>query len=142
MAVLISVPLTSVHASYYAITKIFERGVDRYGQCPQLIDVTKETGIVPESPAFPGQPALGCGVERYGMSLMPYNVLAVYGVTDQIQQAGVLRGLSNYRSVAGTLPIRVKFYEHFNWIQHPGKYGPGWGERGQPERLLRVVNVH
>jgi hypothetical protein len=138
-ALLISVPLSSVHASYYAITKIFERGVDRYGECSQLIEIASESGAIPESPASPGQPALGCAVERYGMFLMPYNVLAVYGVTDPTQQAMVLQSLSDYRSVARTLPIRLKFYEHYNWIQHPGKSGPGWGERGQPERLLRIV---
>jgi hypothetical protein len=136
MSLLISIPLSSVHAIYYAVFKMVETGADRYAQCSHLIEEANATGVIPEFPAQAGQPALGCAVERYGMFLMPYDVLSVYGVTGWAEQARLLQSLSNYRSADATLPIRVKFYEHYNWIQHQG-----WGERGQPERLLRVVYV-
>jgi hypothetical protein len=142
MALLISVPLSSVHAIFYAMMKMLETGADRYGQCSQIIDIAKTAEVIPESPVYPGEPTVGCANLRHGMFLLPYYELSVYGVTDRPNQARVLQGLSNYRSSGATFPIRVKFYEHFNWIQHPNKSGGGgWGERGQPERLLRVVYV-
>jgi hypothetical protein len=139
MALLISVLVSSVHSIFYAMMKMLETGADRYGQCSQIIEIANGSEVIPESPVYPGGPAVGCANVRHGMFLMPYYELSVYGVTDRADQTRVLQGLSNYRSSGATFPIRVKFYEHFNWIQHPGKYGPGWGERGQPERLLRVV---
>lgn len=134
ISLVISVPLTSMHATLYAITKMSERGRDRYGQCSQIVEVANATEVIPESPVFPGQPTADCGNFRHGMLLMPYYELSVWGVTESGEQARVMQGLTNYRSSSGVLPIRVKFYAHYNWIQHPG-----WGERGQPERLLRVV---
>lgn len=138
----ISVPVTGLYAVFYFGMQIIQTGADRYGQCSQLLEVVNAPEVIPESPVFPGSPTAGCSNLRHGMFLMPYYELSVYGVTDRGKQARVMQGLSNYRSSGATLPIRVKFYEHYNWIQHPGKYGPGWGERGQPERLLRVFYLH
>jgi hypothetical protein len=138
----VSVPLTGLYAVFYFGMQSIKTSADGYGQCPQIAEVANATGVIPESLAFPGNPAVGCSNLRHGMFLMPYYEISVYGVTDPSEQARVMQGLANYRSSGATLPIRVKFYEHSNWIQHPGKYGPGWGERGQPERLLRVFYLH
>jgi len=134
----ISVPLTGLYAAFYFGMQNFQTGADRYGQCLQITEVANATSVIPESPVFPGQPAVGCSNLRHGMFLMPYYELSVFGVMDRGEQVLVIKSLANYRSLGATLPIRVKFYEHYNWIQHPGKYGPGWGERGQPEKLLHI----
>jgi hypothetical protein len=138
LTLVISVPFTGLYAAFYFGMHGIQTGADRYGQCSQLIEVANAPKVIPESPVVPGRPALGCSNLRHGMFLMPYYELSVYGVTDRGEQASVMQGLANYRSSGAALPIRVKFYEHYNWIQHPGEYGPGWGERGQPETLLRV----
>jgi hypothetical protein len=102
-ALLISVPLCSVHAIFYAVLKMSETGADRSGRCSQIIDIANATEVIPESPVFPGRAALGCSNVRHGMFFMPYYIVSVYGVTDRADQERVLQGLSNLSFFGGCI---------------------------------------
>jgi hypothetical protein len=142
LTLIVSVPLTILYGAFYFGMQYIQTGADRLGECPDLDQAANASNDVPESLWMPPLPAVGCAVERYGIFLSFYNRLTIRGVTDPTAQERILKNLSAYRRQHITHPIRVVFFEKQNWIQHPGKNGASWGERGpEPDKLLRVVNV-
>jgi uncharacterized membrane protein HdeD (DUF308 family) len=133
--------LSVVFGLFYLAMQFVQTGADRTGQCGAFIQAADETGLIPKSIALAGRPAMGCGTERYGMLLSPYNDLSVWGVIDRKKQDQILHALSTFQRQNHTLPMRVSFFENENWTEHPDKNGGGWGVRGQ-EKLIRVVPLH
>ena len=108
---ILSVPLTILFGLFYLGMQFVQTGADRTGQCESLIQSAAETGIVPQSAALAGKPAVGCGSERYGMFLSLYNDVRVWGVANRSKQDEILQNLSGYQKQNHTLPMRVSFYE-------------------------------
>lgn len=138
---ILPVPLTVLFGLFYLGTQFTQTGADRTGQCQGLIQVFAGTGLVPQSAALAGRPAVGCGSERYGMFLTLYNSVSIRGIADHEKQDQLLRKLSNYQKQNHILPMRVFFYDKENWIEHSGKNGVAWGQRGR-EKLIRVATLH
>jgi hypothetical protein len=141
-AFLIAIPLAILYGVFYFGMQFIATGADRFGECPGLDEAANASHEIPESLLVPGEPAVGCAVERYGMFLSYYNDLAVFGVTDRAAQERVLRNLSDYQKEFHTSPIHVGFYEKQNLMPlQVDKQGKGWGWRSGPEKLIRVVTL-
>ena len=137
---ILSVPLTVVFGLFYLGMLLLQTGADRTGQCQGLTQAAAETGVIPQSSAFPPGPAVGCGSGRYGMFFSFYNDVTVWGVDDYVKQDQVLQSLSDYQKQNHTLPMRVSFFDKENWTEHPGKNGAVFGQRG-PEKLIRIAKI-
>jgi hypothetical protein len=136
----IVVPLTILFIGFYGGMQFIATGADRLGECPGLDQAAANSNLIPESKWRPGQPAVGCGVERRGMFLSYYNTVGVYGVTEAAAQQRVVDNMTEYYRRAHTHPVLVMFYEKENWTVRVGKNGVSMGSRG-PEKLIRVVNI-
>jgi len=134
------VSLAILYICFYFGMQFLQTGADRLGECPGLDQAAASTNVIPESLSRPGNPAVGCGVERRGMFLSYYNVVGIYGVTEAAAQQRVLASLTDYYRRAHTHPVRVMLYEKENWTVRQGRNGVTFGSGG-PERLIRVVNI-
>jgi hypothetical protein len=120
--------------------QFIQTGADRLGECPGLYQAASSANVIPDSKVRPGQPAVGCGVERRGIFLSYYNDVSVYGVTDPTAQQSVLDRIGEHYRQAHTHPVQVVFFERENWSVRQGSNGATFGSRG-PEKLIRVVNI-
>jgi hypothetical protein len=136
----IVIPVTLLYIGFYAGVQFIQTGADRLGECPGLDQAAASSNVIPESKWRPGQPAVGCGVERRGMFLSYYNTVGVHGVTEVGAQQRVVDNLTDYYRRVHTHPVTVMFYETENWTTRQGKNGVTFGSRG-PEKLIRVVNI-
>jgi hypothetical protein len=134
------IPLTILYTAFSFGTQFIATGADRLGECSGLDQAASSSNVIPESKVRPGQPAVGCAVERRGMFLSYYNDIFVYGVTDAAEQQRVLEGVAEHFRQAHTHPVQVMFYEKENWSVRRGKNGATFGSRG-PEKLIRVASV-
>lgn len=138
-AVAISIPITVLYSAFVFGMQFIATGADRLGECPGLDEAAVGSNVIPESLWRKG-PAMGCGVERRGIFLSPYNDIAVYGVTEKIDQKRVLDKLSDRYRSAHTHPVQVRFFEKENVFTRRGTNGAVFLKAG-PVKLVRVVNI-
>jgi hypothetical protein len=137
----ISIVLTALYGAFYLGVQFIQTGADRLGECEGLNQAANSTNDLPESIIFPGRPAVGCSVERYGMFHSFYNDLSVTGVTSLGTQNHILENLSVYSRSAHTHRIHVTFWEKENWTTwHNDKNGASGGSSG-PMTLIRTASV-
>ena len=135
-----AIPSTILYTLFAFGMQFVATGADRLGECPGLDQAASNSNVIPESKVRPGQPAVGCSLERRGIFLSYYNYIKVYGVTDAAAQQLVLDRVAEHFRHADTHPVQVMFYEKENWTVRNGKNGVTFGSRG-PEKLIRVVNM-
>jgi hypothetical protein len=141
-AFLVAILLTIPYCAFYLGMQFISTGADRLGECAGLVQAANGSHDVPDSQSFPGEPAVGCALERYGMFLSYYNDLAVFGVTDSSAQTRVLQDLSDYREKFHTRPMHVAFYEKQNVMPlRFDKQGKSWGWQAGPAQLLRLATL-
>lgn len=139
-AFVIGIPLTILYTLFTFAMQFIQTGADRLGECPGLSDAASASNVIPESTWMPGNPAVGCAVERRGIFLSYYNYLWVYGVTDAAGQQRVLDGIAEQFRQAHTHPVQVMFYDKENWSVRELENGRTAGFGG-PSKLLRIVNI-
>jgi len=132
-----SVLLTAIYAAVTLTGKFADMGDT--GDCLGLMRAANAGNQVPQSVVQPGRPAIYCLSASYGVFLLRYDLLHVYGVADHAAQDDVVQNLSRYRESRGARPIRVEFYQKENWITWQSARAKG-GSRG-PEQLIRIATV-
>ncbi len=111
----IVIPLTILYTLFTFAMQFMQTGADRLGECPGLNQAASVSNVIPASTWGPGQPAVGCEVERRGIFLSYYNYLSVYGITDAAAQQRVLDGVAEQLRQAHTHPVQVMFHDKENW---------------------------
>lgn len=139
-----SIPLTVLYAIFVFGLQALQSGSDSLGECGGVYDAAISSHVIPKSDFFPGY-AVGCGTQKRGIFLRPYDAVVLWGVKDPVAQQQVLDRLKNYHQQAHTHRIQVAFIEE--WKGHPRAHN-GYRindyirlARADPEKLLRVVNI-
>lgn len=137
-----SMGLTALYAGLFITVETTDKGAGTHGDCDGLYRAVTSSVEVPQSVSEPSVRGVFCQTAMLGMLLRRYDVLLIYGVTDQSEQDRALHGLAGYRRQQHTKPIRVEFYERENWTPLAyDKQGKGIGGERGPEKLLRVATI-
>jgi hypothetical protein len=138
----LSLGLTALYAVLFIIVETTDKGAGTHGDCEGLYGAVTASVEVPQSVSEPSVRGVFCQTAMLGMFLRRYDILLIYGVTDQFGQDHALRSLAEYRREHDTKPIRVEFYEKENWTPLTyDKQGRGIGGERGPERRLRVATI-
>jgi hypothetical protein len=134
-----SIPLTVLYAFFVFGEQALDSGADHFGDCGGLEQTAISSNVIPDPrPHFP--PNVGCGTQKRGMFLTPYNELTLWGVKDRAAQQRVLDRLDEYRRRAHTHRVQVVFIEERNMLVQPRGNGVTSITR-QPEKVIRIVNI-
>ena len=110
-------------------------------ECQGIVNKVDSENVIPKSISTPSRPALFCDLGvRYPL-LRRFDIVTIYGVTDQGRQAAIIQTIQGYRHEKTHKPVLVRFYERENWQSVTDSSSGVRVESRGPETLIREVPV-